>query len=126
VQLRFEHAVDLAVTFATGGAGVEDQIVEGQATVRSNGRQSLTGATVDVDLNVAGAFEIVTIHNGDECPLLTPHRARCTLPTMARGGQVYIDWQARFAEPGSYDVTFTAAANGDTASANDVLVRSRP
>jgi hypothetical protein len=42
---------------------------------------------------------------------------------MARGGQVYIDWQARFAEPGSYDVTFTAAANGDTASANDVLAR---
>jgi hypothetical protein len=124
VQLRLENAVDLAVTLASGGTGVEDQPIDGQVTVRSNGRQTLSGATLDVELNAAGTLESAAIHNGADCTLLTPQRARCTLPTLTRGGQVYVDWHAHFADPGNYDVTFTAAAAGDTAPDNDVLQRA--
>src|SRR6185503_4784515 len=102
---------------------VEDQPVDGQVTVRSNGRQTLSGATLDIELDAAGVLEEAAIHNGDACTLLTLQRARCPLPTLSRGGQVYIDWQARFTEPGNYGVTFTAAAAGDTAPDNDVLLR---
>jgi hypothetical protein len=42
---------------------------------------------------------------------------------MARNSQLYIDYLAQFAEPGSFDVTFTAAAAGDTAPDNDTLTR---
>jgi hypothetical protein len=124
VQLRLENAVDLAVTLASGGVGVEDQPIDGQVTVRSNGRQSLTGGTLDIDLDAAGTLERASIHNGEACTLLTAQRARCTLPTLSKGSQVYVDWRARFAEPGSYGVTFTAGAAGDSASDNDVLQRA--
>jgi hypothetical protein len=123
VQLRLENAVDLAVTLASGGAGVEDQSIPGQVTVRSNGRETLTGAVLDIDLNAAGTIEQASIHNGAACTLVSPQRARCTLPTLAKGAQVYVDWQVRFAEPGNYDVTFTARAAGDSAADNDVLER---
>src|SRR5206468_10709154 len=68
-------------------------------------------------------LELVSIHNGDACAILTEQSARCALPTLARNAQVYVDWQARFAEPGSYDMVFTADAVGDTAPDNDVLQR---
>jgi hypothetical protein len=123
VQLRFEHAVDLAVVLASGGAGLEDSAIDGQVTVRSNGRQALSSGELDVDLNAAGTLESASLHNGAACTLLTAQRARCPLPAMTRGAQVYVDYQARFAEPGNYDVTFTARATGDSAPDNDVLQR---
>ena len=123
VQLRFEHAVDLAVTLASGGAGIEDTAIDGQVTVRSNGRQTLNGATLDVDLNAAGVFESVALHNGAACALLSAHKARCALPTLTRGAQLFIDYRASFDEPGNFDVTFTAHASGDTAPDNDILQR---
>lgn len=123
VQLRFEHAVDLAVTLATGGAGIEDQEIDGQVTVRSNGLQTVSGATLDIDLNAAGVLETASIHNGGACTLLSDQRARCPLPVLSRGAQVYVDWMARFVAPGNFGVTFTAHADGDTAADNDVLQR---
>ena len=124
VQLRIEHAVDLAVAMASGGVGVEDTLIDGQVTLRSNGRLTIAGATLDIDLHAAGVLEWVAIHNGAECALLSEQRARCQLPNMARNAQVFVDYQARFAEPGNYDVTFTTAASGDTASDNNTLVRA--
>ena len=56
--------------------------------------------------------------------MLSEQHARCALPTMARNAQVFVDYQAEFAEPGNYDVTFTAAASGDTAPDNNTLVRA--
>jgi hypothetical protein len=123
VQLRVDHAVDLAVTLASGGTGVEDLPIEGQVTLRSNGRQTLSGAMFDIDLNGAGSLESVSVHNGAACTLLTPQRARCALPTLTRGAQAYVNFRASFAEPGSYEATFTAVAAGDTAPENDTLRR---
>src|SRR3954462_14540792 len=42
---------------------------------------------------------------------------------MARGAQLYVDYRAQFAEPGTYDVTFALQVPGDTAAANDTLTR---
>ena len=80
VQLRVDHAVDLAVVLASGGAGVEDLPIDGQVTLRSNGRQTLTGASFDIDLTAAGTLESASIYNGAACTLLDGQRARCTLP----------------------------------------------
>ena len=65
-----------------------------------------------------------SIHSGAACTLLDAQRARCALPTLARNAQLFVDYSAEFAEPGSYDVTFTTAAPGDTAPGNDTLTRA--
>lgn len=122
VQLRVDHAVDLAVMLVSGGAGVEDLPIDGQVALRSNGRQTLTGATFDIDLG-AGTLHSASVHNGSDCTLLTPQRARCALPPMIRGAQVYVNFTATFTEPGNYDALFTASAAGDTAPDNDTLRR---
>jgi hypothetical protein len=123
VQLRVDHAVDLAVILASGGVGVEDLAVDGQVMLRSNGRQTLGGATFDIEIDAAGTLESASVHNGTACTLLTPQRARCAVPPMIRGGLSYVNFRATFAEPGSYDATFTASAAGDTAPDNDTLRR---
>jgi hypothetical protein len=123
VQLRVDHAVDLAVVLASGGAGVEDLPIDGQVMLRSNGRQTLSGATFDIDIDAAGMLESAAVHNGATCTLLTPQHARCVVPPMIRGGQTYVNFRARFEEPGSYDATFTTRAAGDTAPDNDTLRR---
>jgi len=123
LQLRIDNPIDLAVTLASGGVGVEEQPISGQVTVRSLGRQTVSGGTLDLELQGAGVFEIVAIHNGDACAILTAQHARCTLPSLARNAQVYVDWQGRFDDPGSYNLVFTAAAAGDSAPDNDVLQR---
>ena len=123
VQLRIDHLVDLAVTMASGGAGLEDSGFDGQVALRSNGRQPASGATLDIDLNAAGTLRSAAIHNGAACTLLSAQRARCALPAMARNAQLYVNYSAEFAEPGNYDVTFTVAAPGDTAPDNDTLSR---
>jgi len=124
VQLRIDHAVDLSVVMASGGAGLEDTPFQGQVSLRSNGRQSALGATLDVVLHAAGTLRSVSIHNGAVCALLDAQRARCTLPTMARNAQLFVDYGAEFAEPGNYDVTFTSTTPGDTAPDNDTLTRA--
>jgi hypothetical protein len=63
------------------------------------------------------------IHNGAVCTIISAQHARCNLPTLARNAQVFVDWQARFAEPGDYNVVLTADAVGDTEPDNDVLQR---
>jgi hypothetical protein len=123
VQLRIDNPVDLAVVIASGGAGVEDAEIEGQVALRSGGRQSAANATLDVDLNAAGVLLSASIHNGAACTLITPQRAHCALPSMARGTQLFVDYRAMFTEPGTYDVKFTATAPGDTAADNDTLTR---
>jgi hypothetical protein len=123
VQLRIDHAVDLALTMASGGTGVEDVLIEGQVALRSQGRQGTSNATLDVTLHAAGVLRSVSIHNGAACTLLSATRARCALPPMARNSQLFVDYTAEFPEPGMYDVTFTGAAPGDTAPDNDVLSR---
>jgi hypothetical protein len=123
VHLRIDHLVDVAVTMASGGAGLEDEVFEGQVSLRSNGRQTTSGATLDINLHSAGVLRFVAINNGATCPILSAQRARCTLPAMARSSQLYVNYSAEFSEPGNYDVTFTAAAQGDTAPDNDTLNR---
>jgi hypothetical protein len=123
VQLRIDHAVDLALTMASGGTGVEDVLIEGQVAVRSQGRQESSNATLDIDLHAAGVLRSVSIHDGADCTLLSATQARCALPPMARNTQLFVDYTAEFSEPGMYDVTFTAAAPNDTAPDNDVLSR---
>jgi hypothetical protein len=124
VQLRIDHAVDLAVVMASGGSGLEDDPFQGQVSLRSNGRQAATGAMLDILLHSAGVLRSAAIHSGAECTLLDAQRARCALPAMARNAQLYVDYSAEFAEPGSYDVTFTATTPGDTAPGNDTLTRA--
>jgi hypothetical protein len=123
VQLRVDNLIDLLVVMASGGSGVEDAVIDGQVTLRSNGRQPVTNGTFDIDLHSAGQLQSATIHNGAACELLDAQRARCALPAMARNAQLFIDYRALFADPGSFDVTFTAAAAGDTAPDNDSLTR---
>jgi hypothetical protein len=123
VRLRIDHLVDLAVTMASGGSGVEDLPFEGQVTLASNGRLNATGATLDVALHAAGHLRSVKIHDGDACALLDETHARCALPPLARGTNLYVDYAAEFAEPGDYDITFAANAPGDSAPANDLLTR---
>ena len=43
---------------------------------------------------------------------------------MARDSQLYVNYQARFAEPGTYDVKFTLTVPGDSAPQNDTLTRA--
>jgi hypothetical protein len=124
VQLRVDHVIDLAVMFASGGAGIEDLPIDGQVALRSQGRQSATGGTLDVDLHAAGVLRSVRIHEGAECALLSATRARCALPELPRASQLHVDWRADFAEPGEYDIRFSAATPGDTAATNDTLTRA--
>lgn len=124
IQLRVDNLVDLLVAMASGGSGVEDEDVEGQVTLRSNGRQTVSNGTLDIDLHAAGRLRSASIHNGAACELLNEQRARCRLPDMARNAQLFVDYTAEFAEPGSFDVTFTTAAAGDTAPDNDSLTRA--
>ena len=123
VQLRIDHLVDLAVVMASGGSGLEDAILEGQVTLRSQGRQATAGATLDIDLHSAGLLRSAAINNGAACAILSDQRARCALPVMARNTQLFVNYSAEFAEPGNYDVTFTATAAGDTAPDNNTLNR---
>jgi hypothetical protein len=124
VQLRIDHEVDLAVVLASGGSGIEDAGFEGQVTLRSQGRQSATAATLDIELHAAGELKSADVHNGADCALLSATRARCTLPDVPRNGQVYVNYQAWFAEPGDYDVRFHANVPGDSAPDNDTLTRA--
>jgi hypothetical protein len=124
LHVRVDHLVDLAVVLASGGSGIEDNRIDGQVTLRSNGRQTVTGATLDVDLHVAGVLKSVSVHDGAACTLLGDTRARCALPSLARNAQAFIDYSAEFAEPGDYDVKFTVSAAGDSAPANDALTRA--
>ena len=112
-----------AVLLASGGTGIEGQDIEGQVTLRSSGRDAATGATLDIEIHEAGVLRGASIHNGADCELLSPRRAHCALPVMARGAQLYVDYRAQFAEPGTYDVRFALQVPGDTAAANDTLTR---
>jgi hypothetical protein len=123
LQLRIDNPVDLAVLLASGGTGIEGQDIDGQVTLRSSGRDSATNATLDIEIHEAGVLRDASIHNGAACQLLDSRRARCPLPVMARGAQLYVDYRAQFAEPGTYDVKFTLQTPGDTAAANDTLTR---
>jgi hypothetical protein len=123
-QLRVDHLVDLQVAMASNGSGLEDAPFDGQVTLRSNGRQAVTGATLTIDLNSAGTLRSAAIHNGVACTLVSAQRARCALPTMARSAQLFVDYSTEFDDPGTFDITFTAAATGDTAPDNDVLNRA--
>jgi hypothetical protein len=123
LQLRIDNPVDLAVVLASGGTGIEGQDIDGQVSLRSSGRDAAAGATLDIEVHEAGVLRGASIHNGADCELLTPRRAHCVLPVMARGAQLYIDYRAQFAEPGTYDVKFTLQVPGDTAAANDTLTR---
>jgi hypothetical protein len=124
VPVRIDHLVDLGITLASGGAGIEDTRFEGQVALRSNGRQPASQATLDIQLHADGVLRSARIQQGDDCALLTDTLARCSLPTLARNASLYVDYTAEFAEPGTYDVTFTASAAGDTAPGNDSLNRA--
>jgi hypothetical protein len=124
VHLRVDHAVDLAVLLASGGSGIESTRLEGQVTLRSNGREATQSATLDIVLHAAGALRAARIHGGADCTLLAPQRARCALPALARNALLYVDYEAEFPEAGTFDVTFVAAAPGDTAPQNDSLTRA--
>jgi hypothetical protein len=123
VQFRLDNPVDLGLLLASGGTGIEDQDIEGQVLLSSSGRQAAVGATLDIEIPEAGALREVAIHNGVACELLSRQRARCPLPSLARGAQIYVNYRAQFAEPGSYDVKFSLQTPGDTAADNDSLVR---
>ncbi len=123
LQLRIDHQVDLGISLASGGSGVEDATLDGQVAVSSNGRQAVSGGTLDIELPAAGSFQYASLHHGAACTLLAANRARCSLPTMTRGAVAYVDYGVEFDEPGSYDVVFRAAAPGDSAPANDSLTR---
>ena len=123
VQLRIDNPVDLGVLLASGGSGVEGADLWGEVTLTSDGRESAVGATLDIELHTAGVLRAVSIHEGADCELLTAHRARCALPELERGSQLYVKYRANFAEPGAYDVKFTLDTPGDTAVDNDTLTR---
>ena len=69
VQLRIDHRIDLAVTMASGGSGVEDAALAGQITLRSLGRHSVVDGTFDIELHAAGELRSATIHAGLACEL---------------------------------------------------------
>jgi hypothetical protein len=123
LQLRVDHVVDLAVVMASGGSGLEDSLFSGQVSLRSNGRQPAAGAVLDIELHSSGALRSANIHNGATCTVVDDQHARCALPSLARNAQLFVDYVAEFADPGTYDVTFTATAPGDTAPDNDALTR---
>jgi Reprolysin (M12B) family zinc metalloprotease/Domain of unknown function DUF11 len=122
-QLRIDNLVDVGVILASGGSGLEDDVITGQVVLRAGGRQAATNATFDVELNAAGVLRAVSIHEGATCELLSAQHARCALPVMARGAQLYVNYSAVFAEAGTYDVKFALHVPGDTAADNDTLVR---
>jgi hypothetical protein len=124
VQLRIDHVVDLAITLGSGGSGVEDVAFDGQVMLRSQGRESAVGASLDIELHAAGLLRAARIHEGATCTLLSATRARCALPTVVRNGQLYVNYRAEFAEPGDYDVRFALDVPNDTAPTNDTLVRA--
>jgi hypothetical protein len=124
LPLRIDHLVDLGLTQAASGPGVEGMPLDGQVAVTSNGRLGATGGTLDIALHPAGRLDFVAIVHGDACTLIDDQHARCQLPALARGTRLFVDYAAVFAAPGDYDITFTAAAAGDSAPANDTLVRS--
>jgi hypothetical protein len=124
VQLRIDHLVDLGITLASGGSGIEDVYFEGQVALRSSGRQTAIGGTLDIDLHAAGVIVSASIHKGVACSLLSPTRARCALPNLVRNASLYVDYVAQFADPGDYDVRFTATAVNDSAPDNDTLWRA--
>ena len=123
VQLRLDNPVDLGLILASGGTGIEDRDIEGQVSLSSSGRQAAVGATLDIELHAAGVLLAASIHHGAACELLSPQRARCALPSLPRGAQIYVDYRARFADPGSYEVKFLLQTPGDTAAGNDALTR---
>ncbi|HET9475051.1 MAG TPA: M12 family metallo-peptidase [Steroidobacteraceae bacterium] len=123
VQLWVDNPVDLGVLLASGGAGVEGADLWGEVTLSSGGREPAVGATLDIELHAAGVLRGAAIHEGDECELLTAQRARCALPVLEGGAELYVKYRANFAEPGAYDVKFTLHTPGDTAAANDTLTR---
>ena len=124
VQLRIDNPVDLGVLLASGGSGIEGADFQGEVTLSSGGREPAVGATLDIELHAAGVLRAAAIHDGADCELLTPQRARCALPVLSRGTQLYVKYRANFAEPGAYDVRFTLHTPGDTAAANDSLTRA--
>ncbi len=124
VQLRIDHVVDLGIMMASGGTGVEDEKFGGQVSLRSAGRNSATGATLDIELHAAGVLRSARILNGTICPLVSASLARCNLPAVARNTTMYVEYEAEFAEPGNYDVRFALNTPGDTAPENDSLVRA--
>lgn len=124
VQLRIDNPIDLGVMLASGGAGLEDDVIDGEVTLLSSGRDAAIGATLDIELHAAGILRGAAIHNGAECELLSRQLARCALPALARGTQLHVDYEASFAEPGAYDVKFTLHTPGDTATDNDTLTRA--
>ncbi|HUQ12583.1 MAG TPA: M12 family metallo-peptidase [Steroidobacteraceae bacterium] len=123
VRLRIDHVIDLAVAMASGGSGVEGVPFDGQVTLASNGRLNATDATLDVALHAAGRLRSVKVHNGEGCALLDDTHARCALPPLMRGTNLYVDYQTVFDEPGDYDITFAVNAPGDSAPVNDMLTR---
>lgn len=129
LRLRIDHLVDLGITLASGGSGLEGLPFEGQVALASNGRQAAVGGSLDITLHAAGRLKSARLHHGQDCALIAVNRARCTLPSLARGAIQYVDYEAEFDEPGDYDVAFAVAAAGDSAPGNDTLnrlVRVRP
>lgn len=123
LQIDIDNAVDLGLLMASGGSGVEGSDVSGQVTLRSSGREAASHGTVDLELHAAGELRAVSIHEGEACELVTPQRARCVLPSMDSGQDLFIDYRARFEEPGAYEIRYTLNVPGDTAPANDTLTR---
>jgi len=110
--------------FASGGVGIEDRIIEGSVTLRSDGREVAAGAALEIQISDEGSLRSAAIHNGAPCERLTHQRMRCAVPTLSRGAQLHADYTAQFAEPGSYEVKFTLQTPGDTAPDNDTLTRA--
>ncbi len=123
LRLRIDHLVDLGITLASGGSGLEGLPFEGQVVLGSSGRQPAVEGTLDITLHAAGRLKSVAIHNGHACALIADNRARCWLPSLARGASLYVDYTAEFDQPGDYDVSFAVAASGDSSPANDTLTR---
>jgi hypothetical protein len=123
VWFRIDNPIDLGVLFASGGVGIEDRVIEGSVTLRSDGREMAVGALLEIEISDAGALQSAAIHDGAPCELRTHQRARCAVPALSRGVQLHVDYTAKFAEPGSYEVKFTLQTPGDTAPDNDTLTR---
>jgi hypothetical protein len=124
VQFRIDNPIDLGLLLASGGVGIEDRDIDGSVTLRSDGRETAVGATLDIEIASAGELKSAAIHNGAPCELVTPQHARCALPAVLRGAQMDVDYKVFYAEPGSYEVKFSLTTPGDTATANDTLARA--
>ena len=124
VLFHIDNPIDLGLLLASGGVGIEDRDVDGSVTLRSDGRETAVGATLDIEIANVGELKSAAIHKGAPCELVTPQHARCALPAVMRGAQMDVDYKAFFAEPGSYEVKFTLQTPGDTATANDTLARA--